>query len=219
MITYLTFEQWVRYVFDHPVTVPAWHWDPEAESADLPPLRIIAYATKLFEGCGGLLDAYSDAQVNQGLWFLISETSPHLYALADTSIPLEERLHCIRSISALFEQCFVPRCAPRLSHLDEIGADTLNCVCYMWWDIFPLRAQPANIERREIDKACLTVMETTLRLPSIACQESALHGLGHWGRFYPDVCEGIAATYMKEHEGSRIELWRYAERARYGEIL
>ena len=35
------------------------------------------------------------------------------------------------------------------------------------------------------DPDILQVMESTLQLDSIACRESALHGLGHWQHQYP----------------------------------
>ncbi|MGA2280679.1 MAG: hypothetical protein ABSG80_10300 [Verrucomicrobiota bacterium] len=214
VLTELSFNEWVRHIFDHPVTEPAWHWDENADHAELEPQRVVAYATELFQRAGELLAPYTDAQVNQGLWFLISESSSPLYALTEASIPLEQRVHCIRSISKLFEQCFVARCTPHLSHLDEPGAGALNSICYMWWDIFPLRGQPEDTARREIDEACLSVMEATLQLPSVACQESALHGLGHWGLYYKNQCQSIISAFLQRHRDLRPELQRYATRAR-----
>ncbi len=116
--------------------------------------------------------------------------------------------------------CFA-RCILHLSHFrePEPGVGVLNVVCYMWWDIFPLVGQPEDSTRREIDEACLSVMETTLELPSIACQESALHGLGHWGLSYPGRCQGIISTFIQRHTNVRGDLLRYAERAKEGNIV
>lgn len=214
VLTDLSFDEWMRHIFDHPVANPAWHWDEEADYAELKPQRVVIYATELFQHAGLLLAPYSDAQVNQGLWFLLLEGASPLYALTDVSIPLEQRLHCIHSILTVFEQCFVVRCTPHLSHLDEPGAGALNPICYMWWDNFPLHGQPKDTARREIDEACLSVMETTLQLPSVACQESALHGLGHWGLYYKSQCQGIISTFMLRHCDLRPELKEYAARAR-----
>src|ERR1043166_939630 len=219
VLTDLSFDEWVRHMFDHPVADPAWHWDADADCAQVEPARVIIYATHLFERAAELLAPYSDAQANQGLWFLISESSSPLYALTEPSIPLEQRVHCIRSISTVFERCFVSRCTAHLSHLDEPGVGALNSVCYMWWDIFPLCGEPKDTVRREIDEACLSVMETTLQLPSIACQESALHGLAHWGLSYEDRCQSIIAAFMQRHEDLRRELREYATRAKETNVL
>ena len=167
-----SFDNWVRYLFDHPVTDPAWHWDINAEFVDLEPNRVVQYTTQLLRHSSELLAPYSDAQANLGLWFLIGEGNSPLHVLTEPTIPIEDRLRCIDSISILFEQCFAKRCTPHLSHLDEPGAGALNPVCYMWWDVFPLYGQPENLSRHEIDARCLSVMETVLQLPSIACQES-----------------------------------------------
>ena len=206
-------------MFDHPVAEPAWHYDVDADSAELEPQRVIAYATELFQRAGELLSPYTDAQANQGLWFLIGEGNSPLYPLAEASIPLEQRLSCIRSISTVFEQCFVPRCSPHLSHLDEPGASALNLVCYMWWDLFVLCGQPKDAARQEVDDACLSVMEATLELPSVACQESALHGLGHWGLSYKSRCQGIVTVFLHRKRDLRPQLREYAEHAKEAYLL
>ncbi|MCG6534354.1 MAG: hypothetical protein L7F78_06605 [Syntrophales bacterium LBB04] len=140
VLTNLTFEEWFRYLFDHPVIDPRWYWDADRDSVELEPQRVVAYFTQLFEGAGELLAPYPDAQAEQGLWFLIGECTSPLYALTDAAVLLKERLCCIRAIATVFEQCFVPRCTPHLGYLSESGAGALNSVCYMWWDIFPVGA-------------------------------------------------------------------------------
>jgi hypothetical protein len=214
VLTDLSFDEWLGHLFDHPVANPPWYWEADRDTAELAPQQVVAYATLLFEAAGELLAPYSDAQANEGLWFLIGECTSPLYALTDATVPLAERLRCIHAISSVFEQCFLVRCTPHLSHLDEPGAGALNPVCYMWWDIFPLSGQPEDATRREIDEACLSVMKSTLQLPSIACQESALHGLGHWGLSYKNQCQSFISTFVQLHRDLRTELQNYAARAK-----
>jgi len=218
ILTELSFDEWVRHMFDHPVSVPAWHWDTEADLAELEPRRVITYTTELFVRAPELLAPYTDGQANQGLWYLISETSSPLYALTDVAIPVEQRVRCIQVITSLFEQYFAPRCTPHLSHC-EVGAGPLNPVCYMWWDIFPLCGQPNDVARHEIDAACLSVMGSTLELSSVACQESALHGLGHWGLCYKGRCQRIISRFMQRHRDLHPGLLEYAARARETNVL
>ena len=219
VLTDLSFAEWVRHMFDHPVADPAWYLDNDADLAEVEPKRVITYATNFFERAAELLAPYSDAQANQGLWFLISEGSSPLNALTEASFSLEQRVRCILSMSRVFEHCFVPRCTAHLSHLDEPGTGVLNSVCYMWWDIFPFYGQPEDMTRQEIDAACLSVMETTLQLPSIACQESALHGLAHWGLSYQGRCQSIVSDFIRRHNDLRPELREYAARARQADVL
>jgi hypothetical protein len=91
----------------------------------------------------------------------------------------------------------------------------LNLTCYMWWDIFPTWGRPKDPLVREVDTACLDLMERKLKLNSIAGQECALHGLSHWHTSYPDECERIVDEFLKTPI-AREELREYAEAARMG---
>lgn len=186
----LTFEGWLTYVFDHPIPVgqeEAWYWDIDRDWWPEDPAQAIQFMTRAFENAALVLQPYTDAQVNQGLWFIASNAcSNHMFALMDESVPWTARQHCIASIHRLFEQCFARRCSPHLSHLDEPAANPLNLVCYMWWDIIPISGRPEDAMWKEFDQAILQVMESTLQLDSIPCRESALHGLGHWQPAYPE---------------------------------
>jgi hypothetical protein len=55
----------------------------------------------------------------------------------------------------------------------------------MWWDIIPISGHPEDPARKEFDQI-FCEMTSTLQLDSIACRESALHGLGHWQHKYPE---------------------------------
>jgi hypothetical protein len=218
VLTNLTFEEWVRHLFDHPVTNPEWHWDIDADYAKLEPQQVVAYATQLFDGAGKLLAPYTDAQTNQGLWFLIS-SSESLFALTETAVPLPDRVRCVQAMTEVFKQCFLPRCTPHLSHMDEPGAGALNKVCYAWWDIIPMHGEPLEKARREIDAGFLSVMEATLEIPSVACQESALHGVGHWVMDHKSRCQSIISAFLRRHSDLRPELRKYAENARRAYVL
>ena len=190
----LSFEQWVEQVFDHPVSElnNAWYWDTrrdwwEEDSADT-----VQFLRRAFENAAVVLQPYTDAQLNQGLWFLVSNAcSSHMFALMNESFPWTARQRAIHAFHQLYEQCFARRCSPHLSHVDEPGANPLNLVCYMWWDIIPLYGKPDDPAHRELDEAVLQVMESTLQLDSIPCRESALHGLGHWQHAYPEPVGAI----------------------------
>src|SRR6266511_1005011 len=67
-----TFEGWVEYVFDRPVAAPEWWFGFGGElPADPPPAEAVAFVTRLCEHADALLAPYSNAQVNQGLWYLV----------------------------------------------------------------------------------------------------------------------------------------------------
>lgn len=212
------YERWLAHLFDHPVTKPAWYWSEDADRVEMPPRLLVAHTTRLFQASGDDLLVYADAQVNQGLWFLVS-TSEELFALRDAEVPLGERVACIRSIPTFFERVFATRCTPHLSHNDEAGASPLNLVCYMWWDIFPLCGRPDDPSSSPIDSACLDAMERCLALASVACQESALHGLGHWVLYYPERCSKAVNAFLDAQPQLPTALVEYARSAREGAVL
>jgi hypothetical protein len=59
----------------------------------------------------------------------------------------------------------------------------------MWWDILPVYGGPRPEDRDTLHEAAFGTMAAVLEMPSIACQESALHGLGHWRSFFPQSTE------------------------------
>jgi hypothetical protein len=129
---------------------------------------------------------YSEFCPLMGFSICVNAYAQIVTQLLDESVRWTARQRCIASIHQLFEQCFARRCSPHLSHLDERGANPLNLVCYMWWDIIPISGRSEDAMWKEFDQAILQVMESTLQLDSIPCRESALHGLGHWQHAYPE---------------------------------
>lgn len=164
----LSFEGWLTYVFDHPVPVDdakAWYWDFDRDEWHEDPADAIRFMTQAFENAAEVFQPYSDAQLNQGLWFIVSSScSNHMLALLDASMPWPAQQRCIYSIHQLYQQCFAKRCSPHLSHLNEPGANPLNLVCYMWWDIMPIYGHPDDPIWKEVDEDILRVMESTLQL-------------------------------------------------------
>jgi hypothetical protein len=93
----------------------------------------------------------------------------------------------------------------------------------MWWDVIPIHgtSEKERNDRRPnpLDQACLAVMRDTVRLPNPACQESALHGIGHWALAYPAFAATTIDAYLAANPKLRPELVRYAQAARTGSVL
>ncbi len=215
-LTDLTYEQWINHVFDHPVPFSgqAWYYG-DADWWEPQPRQAIAYLTRLFEAPDPLIEEFSDSQIGQGLTYLIS-VDDHCRFLADDAVPADTRVTCISAMRTLFRQIFEPRCVPILSHLDEPGGNELSYICYMWWDVGSLGVTSKPRKRDPIHEACLGVMRDTLTLPNPACQESALHGLGHWARAYQEFTAATIDAYLAANAKLRPELVRYAQAARAG---
>ena len=121
---------------------------------------------EVFETPAGSLARYSDERTAQALWDLSSNV------FCDLGRPPGDwdlHIRVFKSFGVLFREFFAVRWEPALGHMDEGGA--LNGICYMWWDLgwyfIP-------------DPDMLAMLRSILAIDHVACQESALHGLGHW---------------------------------------
>jgi hypothetical protein len=222
------FEEWIRFVFDHPAASalePAardWYWDADDEIerwTDQPTLTV-QWMTRLFEHPESLAP-FSRDQVAQGICLLVGESSPGTFAgeLLNADIELDLRLGCVRAIPSFFANYMALKCVkPTL--VRSAGTDALEWACFMWWDIWPTwnyrMAQPST---DIIAAALLDAMAAIGALPSTACAESALHGLGHWysrrsnysGRAL-EIIDGL----LLHADGWSPELVEYAKAARRG---
>jgi hypothetical protein len=221
----LCYEDWIEHVFSHEVALHgnAWHWDPDADLWDGSPAETLAHLIRFLEDPLPALAYFSNAQIDQGLRYLIDNGAGDLTRpLREPGLPLADRRRGLAAMRGVFEQLFQPRCTPHLSHLDEAGAGPLNGICYMWWDSFPGAVGERDPHRQEMAEATLATIALGLSLDSVACQESALHGLGHWGSWAGGGQAQVAPlidAYLAARPGLRPELAAYARAARSGCVL
>lgn len=222
----ISYEEWVRYVFDHPVLDPRWWWQEPAsgyfaewdESADM--ARTLAFLTRLFQSPEGLIGRFSRAQIDQGLNFLVSlSCSDHMLALRESRLPWADRRACFDAMISLYAKLMAPVyqddmcCSPR----GPRGPELPNYACYMWWDVIPLYGGMDHEDRDRITDAVLHVFEQVLTLKAESCLESVLHGLGHWHQFVPSRTEPIVRRFLERTDISP-GLREYAEYAAVGGV-
>jgi hypothetical protein len=166
------------------------------------------------------LEGFADRQLAQGLTYLLDTmASGDSGWLCSTEVPVDERLRCVEAIAPFFERVLKPRCTRHLSHMSEVDVGPLNGVCYMWWDVFPSFALASDPNLPILHDAALNTMERILHLDSLACQESALHGLGHWQPEYEARVAAIIDNFCEASPESDPRLLAYAKSARCGCVL
>jgi hypothetical protein len=224
----LSFEDWIEHAFGHEVRFqrPQWFFDDDPDWWDPEPAEAVAHLTRLFEEPVEPLYWFTDAQIAQGLTYLVSTSASGdngwLYAF---EVPIADRIRCVDAVVSLFAKLFLPRCTADLSHLNAPVTGPLNIVCYMWWDEFPCIALPDDPHYPTLHRHALKAMERILALDSIACQESALHGLGHWRGNCPCPAEvtAIVDRFLESSAGPQRQrdarLVAYAKSARSGCVL
>lgn len=212
------YQEWITHVFDHAVSEPEGYWDQNLLAppfaADAAIVDLIAHT---FERCGDDLAAFSDAQINQGLRYLLTSPFDYFYPIRDSDAPFANKQRAIASIYRLYSDCFARRCAQILSHGSKSEGSALNALCFMFWDICPLTYLEKSEHSSELADVIFRVLDQTLQIEHRACREGALHGLGEIACWYESrvaqVVDGFLASTVVDDE-----LRRYALQARDGAV-
>jgi hypothetical protein len=218
------YREWLTHIFDRPVGDPAWYF-PEDVTVDIhfhgAPAELAALFTHTMQHCKSDLAAFSDAQVDQGLNYIVNNACSNVAIdVKNACLSIDVRRSLLRSIKTLYADCFEDRCAPVLSHLDEPGANPLNHVCYMFWDVSPLLSWRKDPNRALFDEVIVEVLESALALKNPACIESALHGFGHLRAIMGPTCPAKAIiTRFLETRPASPALKAYAAGAAAGCVL
>jgi hypothetical protein len=212
---------WIDHVFDHPANDPPWYVGLDAMTEEWPeaPETVVSHIAATFEHSRKLLSRFSNERLNQGCWYLFNPGPPDIMGtLLDERVPLACRLRALRSFVPLFEQVMAERCSSHLSHLDEKGANPLNGACYMWFDNVLDRHNPERLIQAQLETDLIGTLRVILAISHDACRESALHGIGHWVRHYPQLAD-LVDQFLSATPGLRPEIIAYAESARAGKVL
>lgn len=211
----MDYPAWLELLFSH--EAPDWYFDLDTETPTLPPAEIAGHTLRLLEAPGLLISCRTDDQIASGLKYLFDYGTGFavIRDVGDASVTPVLRREIAARMDRLWTQIFAARCSTALGHLSEEGG-MLNTFCYMFWDSFYGIEVADPAERHELEAAFIEVMARILAIPHPACQESALHGLGHWGRRFADRCDVLIGDFLAEGRAARPELVRYAKSARTG---
>jgi hypothetical protein len=235
-LSQLSYEELVTFFFDRAAPDPSDHTpsfsDEGAECEWSRPEVAVRFLTRMCLSFGDICRKYSLGQVNQAIWMTIGFDFELVKYLWDNSVPLGERLECIRSMYIVYSD-FVAK-----SDLEIME----NCFD-MWWDLMAgsFWFQPDFFDHSEIHKgkssmklqrgetskldsdsrALLDAMFETLgrilELPDRRAQKYALHGLGHL--HHP----GVHDLVQKHIDSNRADLTdsglKWIEQCRDGSVM
>jgi hypothetical protein len=73
-----SFDDWVRYIFDHEVPEDAkqrWYYNSETDfwSTWYNLIKELEYLTQAFEQIDLIAESYTDEQISQALWYIVNE--------------------------------------------------------------------------------------------------------------------------------------------------
>ncbi|MBA3920355.1 MAG: hypothetical protein H0X31_01075 [Nostocaceae cyanobacterium] len=219
----MPFDKWIEYMiasskaaFEADAIPSEIWWDEERH-----PEIAITHLTHFFENINDITPLMSNEEYAQLLKYIIDLSfSGYTFVLMnlDNGIPVEARIHCIKSIYFVFDKLFKKRCPlePFLGHISQ--KDPLDTVCFMWWDVIGIAGHPREDKYAYIDRTILEVIENILRLDSEACRESALHGLNEWCSFYPKAVKEIIHRFLNANSKINPQLAAYALKAQGGAL-
>jgi hypothetical protein len=221
-VSELDLEEWLRFFFERRLLASHESFtgafcpnDVLLQTAH--PLRIVEHLDALCTRFAEIGRRYPLQQINQGIWAMLSAGEFELQRnLWSSTIPLESRLACIRSMRV-----------PYLGFVAGHPATTMENCFDMWWDLLlgSFWSQHGShydygrlnsAEQRIVD-AVFETLDAVLNDTDSRCQGYALHGLGHL--HHPGV-PGRVGRFIEDHRGelTQVEL-KWLEQCRDGIVM
>lgn len=214
-LKHVSFAEWTESIFNLPVfEYPGdlEHFAVQMEDREL----YLRHLANLLKNPGKALGGYSADQMGQGLTFLFDGMYQENHVLLDLALDWNPQQKAIESVEILFQDIFATYSEP--SHPDYADSEKLDYIRFMWWDLFPTWGTPMNeFMRTHHDDAILKLMERILNFKSMACIESALHGLNHWAFNYRERVCGIIDRFLRRRRlpAAIIEQAEAAKKVQY----
>jgi len=212
-------DDWLMAILTRPATIDDYYFTPDLDPPHATASEFAAHLAWLFAAPGARMAQYDDLSVAAGLRWIFDSAEPLMFrCLGDPTIPQPARLALAAGLVPLFSEVIARRCPAALGHLSEDGGP-LALTAYMFFDVIWIDSPGPPAEAAALDAAMIQAMGAILALPHAACQESALHGLGHWRDRAPDRAGALIDAYLAHRRAARPELVAYARAARTGCVL
>lgn len=138
-----------------------------------------AFLSQLFESPAVLSTRCTTEELAWLIHALLDDGSGYVHGVRDPRVPTALQVRWIRSIAPLYTDLFDSVCHDNGPVSNPRGGPTINGVVFMIWDL-GLHYVFRLPEFSHLAEPAIDVLQTILtRCTRIACQESALHGIGH----------------------------------------
>ncbi len=176
------------------------------------------YACRFNADIASIVELHGETAINKAIWYIYGMASGYMWDAMDSSLGAQ-RLEFMASVRDLYALGFAPVCSKHFGHLDR-GPESIrpmNSACYMLCDMDGIECPAINGDAEMLD-ASIEVLSFALTIDSWACQESALHGLGHLAMSFSQETTPIIREYHLR-KGIPYELRQYANSAQSGDVL
>ncbi len=133
-----------------------------------------ALVTRMNLEIDGVIRTHGLNVVGKAVWHIYGVSGGYMWDVLAPELG-ELRFEFMESVKTLYSDGFLPHCVDWSRGGDR---SPLHSACYMLWDMDGIECPAINGDPGMLE-ASLDVLQFALNLDSPACQESALHGLGH----------------------------------------
>ena len=155
--------------------------------------ELCRYIIQFNQDCPALLKKYSRDQIAKTLWFVYGLRSGFMSDIYQKQCK-KNWDEFFSSVFELYQNTFDVYCQNATSAGSD-KSDELNGACYMLWDMDGID-WPLHNKHPKISDYGFEVLEKALYLDNIACQESALRGLGHLAYKWLQRVSNIIGKYI-----------------------
>jgi len=190
--------EFTKYLFERPTDGLEWYFRDEHEDPSVAKELLVELVAGVFMQAASIGSQFSERQVCMGLRYLVNPSSgPIAYRYLDASIDFEVRKWAIASMRFVFSDLFAQKLEGNGAYREHGGLPlSYGETCYMWWDMFPRHGIPRRADMEDVDSVICQTIGSVLEVDVLACQESALHGLGHWFSSRPDEVETAVKSFL-----------------------
>jgi len=194
----LSYEEFVTFFFDRPAPEPGEHVPSfAAEGAECEwsrPEVAVSFLTRMCRNFAEICRKYSLGQVNQAIWMVIGDDFDLVRHLWDSSVALNDRIECIRSMYFVYSDFVAKSDVAIMENCFDMWWDMAGTSFWCQMDFFDWSRPPGapasrRIREGEVSKlnsnsralldAMFETLQRILELPDRRTQKFALHGLGH----------------------------------------
>ena len=181
-------------------------------------VTVNGYAMRFNLEIADIVSQHGEDRVNKAIWYIYGSASGYMWDAMEKSLG-PKRGQFMESVNQLYANGFVQFCSNYYGHLDSgpENARPLNSACYMLWDMDGLECPAINGDT-DLLTLSIDVLSNALRIDSIACNESALHGLGHLATSHRALTSPPINEFLRRRN-LPPEIREYAEAAKAGYVL
>lgn len=210
----LTFDEWFKIISSFENRDAMWEADQRVH--DLPPNQAADYLERLFNESSTICKDLQPVPLSHMIWFFQGICSSYWWEVREPEVPIEKQVSTVLAL-----KCFYTDFLDSYLLITPGDLHEAETAVYMMWDMDCLEGAamfPESNSSEHLVDPIFEVLRAALRCKAHACQQSALHGLGHLAHYHPERVHAEIDWALAEKGRLHANLLSYAHDARKGMI-